>query len=89
MSTVSLFRPISQITPHLVTQEDLPSANALNELIQHFSTLLGPILSEGTRSDIVVIEESTAPATLRKGVQGVVEDIREGLSYVMSSTWVW
>ncbi len=136
------------IPPQLVTKEDLPSANALNELSQHLSFLLGPLIGSGlvalvgpasafgfdgltfvasalcllamrlpdpptpistalaaepapsTASPIptgnaedalIAVEEETAPPTSasRKGMRSVMDDMREGLRYVMSSTWIW
>ena len=52
-------------------------------------TVATPIPSEIASSELVVLDESNAPTTLRKGIQGIMEDIREGLGYVMSSTWIW
>jgi len=125
------------IPPQLVTKEDLPSANALNELSQHFSLLLGPLLgaacvalvgpatafafdgltfvvsaiclfvmrlpAPGTmflvprENRVVEVAElgtgqegvEVIALTARKGIRGVMEDLREGLGYVMGSTWLW
>ena len=125
------------IPPQLVTKEDLPSANALNELSQHLSLLLGPLLGalcvalvgpasafgfDGltfivsalcliamrlpaskavlpvtTENEIVKVAElgtgeegiAAIVVTPRRGIRGVMEDMREGLGYVMSSTWIW
>ncbi|HYK83942.1 MAG TPA: MFS transporter [Ktedonobacteraceae bacterium] len=133
------------IPPQLVPKEDLPSANALNELSQHFSQLLGPLLGAAcvalvgpasafgfdgltflasalclvairlpvstlpggsveasevmasprtagnTAGELQEVVEGAVPLkpTPRPGVRGVLEDMREGLTYVMSSTWVW
>jgi len=143
------FLPAYQsIPPQLVTKEDLPSANALNELGRNLSFLLGPLIGAGlvalvgpasafgfdgltfiasaifllamrlpapsapvitalaaepapsiaspipagnVGDELAVVEDGTASLALipRKGVRGVMEDMREGLRYVMSSTWIW
>jgi predicted MFS family arabinose efflux permease len=42
------FLPASQSIPsQLVTKEDLPSANALNQLSHHLALLLGPLIGAG------------------------------------------
>lgn len=143
------FLPASQSLPsQLVAKEDLPSANALNQLSHHLTLLLGPVIGAGLVAlvgpasafgfdgltfvasalcllimhfpapsasllpafvveptpsmasplpagnggdELVVGEEKAAPLapTSRKGIRGVMEDVCEGLRYVMSSTWVW
>ena len=35
-----------------------------------------------------MVEEGASPIS-RKGIRGVMQDMGEGLRYVMSSTWVW
>ena len=125
------------IPPQLVSKEDLSSANALNELSQHFSLLLGPLLGaacvalvgpatafafdgltfvisaiclfvmrlpapgtvlpvplENTGVEVAELgtgQESIAviAPTTHKGIRWVMEDLREGLGYVMGSTWLW
>ena len=124
------------IPPQLVTKADLPSANALNELSQHFGILLGPLLGAAcvalvgpasafafdglsfvisavcllamrlpspgtvfpeTSENAVEVAElgmgqegiAVIAPVARKGIGGVMEDLREGLSYVTSSTWLW
>ncbi len=124
------------IPPQLVETEDLPSANALNELSGHLSFLIGPMIGAGfvalvgsasafafdgltfivsalclfvMRLPAMSTTQSTeSPARpivagegdpviagtattnkRKKGFWGVIEDVREGLTYVTGSTWIW
>lgn len=119
------------IPPQLVPGEDLSSANALNELGQDTSRLLGPLLGAtcvalvgpasafgldgltfiasilcllsmrlpvqaGDNADnaLPLETENEAKALIPSSaspwsVRSILADMREGLSYVMMSPWIW